>query len=182
MNSTAARDSRPTWQLEPASPAQFQLISDMAKERGINVADIFRRPENRQEATTIITWLKAQPKTEAPSPSASAQDRYAGVAPVGKSGKAHSFHYAIEAAGEIKFYRVKRGRKAGVFFVDVQASDDYYPIRNYGQRDAILSVIAQDPKAALARYGQLIGQCGRCGRTLTSEYRELGIGPVCIDK
>lgn len=179
MHTTTAQD-RP--QLSPASPAQFQLISDMAKERGIDVAATFRRPANWKEAKVIINWLKEQPKKVAPSPSAPTQDRYAGVAPLDGKGKAHSFHYAIRTDTEVKFYRVKRGRKTGVMFVDVQASDEYYPIRSYSQRNAVLSLIAQDPKAALALYGRELGACGRCGRTLTSEYRELGIGPVCIDK
>jgi hypothetical protein len=64
MNTTIARDSRPRWaERTAASPAQFQLISDMAKERGINVADIFKRPETVAEARTIIEWLKTQTKT-----------------------------------------------------------------------------------------------------------------------
>lgn len=56
---------------------------------------------------------------------------------------------------------------------------------------AIDSAVYTDPdtnvtyngrEAAERCYGNEIGQCGRCGKTLTSEYRKLGIGPECIKK
>lgn len=90
--------------------------------------------------------------------------------------------YAVEEDGTLKFFKVKNGRKAGFVFLDIQASDDWHAIRNVTRIHAILALIAADPKAAMARYGQEIGECGRCGRTLTSEYRQLGIGPVCASK
>jgi hypothetical protein len=41
-------------------------------------------------------------------------------------------------------------------------------------------IIAAGPKEAMLRYGQEIGSCGHCGRTLTNdESRAYGIGPVC---
>lgn len=90
--------------------------------------------------------------------------------------------YAVEEGGTLRFFRVKNGRKAGFVFLDIQASDDWHAIRNLTRIREVLAVIAVDPKAAMVRYGQEIGECGRCGRTLTSEYRKLGLGPVCIDK
>lgn len=182
MNTTIARDRSHT--LAPASPAQIQLISDMAKERGIDIAAIFRRPANWKEARTIVEWLKAQPVKVAEPPSPSAPAQYDGLAPAPKDGKkARAWHYALRTeAGEVKFYRVKRGRNANFYLVDAQASDEYYPVRNFAAKHSILEAIAKDPQAALALYGQEVGACGRCGRTLTSEYRKLGIGPVCIDK
>lgn len=173
--------------LGPASPAQFQLISNMAKERGIDVAKIFNRPANWKEAKVIINWLKAQPKKVAETETAPATPttpQYDGLAPKPKDGKkARGWHYALtDQDGTVKFYRVKRGYKEGFYFVDAQASDDYYPIRNRAHREEILSEIAKDIEGALALYGREVGRCGRCGRTLTSEYRKLGIGPVCIDK
>lgn len=176
------------------------ILSDMMKSGGITkqelLAEFPARPTNKAECTAIAGWIgrtSRERKAEAanktvginrPSPSTPQVVSYEGVAPLEKSGKAKSWRYALrdEVEGTVKFYRVKRGWKPGVFFVDVQASDDLYPIRNREHRDAILYAIARDPRAALALYGQEIGSCGRCGRTLTSEYRELGIGPVCIDK
>lgn len=41
-------------------------------------------------------------------------------------------------------------------------------------------IIAADPKTALLRYGQELGQCGHCNRDLTNqESRSFGIGPHC---
>jgi len=178
-----AQDKRPAWQPQPASPAQFQLISDMAKERGVDITKRFDRPETREQASTIIEWLKSV-KRPAEAPSQPSTPQYADVAPVEEGKKAKAWHYALrdEVDGTVRFYRVKRGRKPGFWFIDVQASDEYYSVRNPGRKESILKAISQDARAALALYGQELGACGRCGRTLTSEYRQLGIGPVCIDK
>jgi hypothetical protein len=43
--------------------------------------------------------------------------------------------------------------------------------------------IAEDPNGAMIRFGQVVGSCGHCGRTLTNQAsREAGIGPVCARK
>lgn len=180
MRNYTAIDTKPAWQPKPASPGQFNLISAMAKERDIDVAKKFARPKTSGEARTIIEWLKSQPKTP-PTPSLS---QYDSLAPERKDGKrSKGWHYALKAGdGTVKFYRVKRGYKPGFYFVDAQASDLYYPIRNRAQKDVILALIANDIEGALALYGREIGRCGRCHRKLTSEYRKLGIGPVCIEK
>lgn len=93
--------------------------------------------------------------------------------------------YAVTVDGEVKFYRVDRpteGKWAGFTFVKVQASDEFWPVRGQAAKAAVLAAIAADP-GALARYGQLLGTCGICGRTLTDqESRERGIGPVCLEK
>lgn len=94
--------------------------------------------------------------------------------------------YAVATeAGPLAFYRVSRpteGRWAGRTFVNVQASDDEHPVRGVAAA-TVLAKIAVDPDAAMARYGQEIGACGRCGKTLTDETsRALGIGPTCRSK
>lgn len=91
--------------------------------------------------------------------------------------------YAVEEDGVLKFFKVKNGRRPGFVFLDIQASDDWFPVRAADRRAAILASIAQDPKAAMIRYGKELGECGRCGRTLTDEAsRAAGIGPVCISR
>jgi len=95
--------------------------------------------------------------------------------------------YAVEnAEGKLGFYRVSRpesGRWAGKTFVNVQASDDEYPVRGAAAVGSILTKIAVDPAAAAQRYGQEIGRCSRCGRTLTDEIsRAAGMGPDCRSK
>ena len=87
--------------------------------------------------------------------------------------------YAVEEDGVLKFFKVKNGRRPGFVFLDIQASDEWHSIRSLPRIRAVLALIAVDPKAAMVRYGQELGECGR---TLTSEYRKVGLGPICIDK
>jgi hypothetical protein len=95
--------------------------------------------------------------------------------------------YAVEVDGTLKFYKVDQGkagtRWAGRTFVSVQASDELFPVRNPAARQEIMTLIARDPEAAMRRYGQELGSCGHCGRTLTdASSRAAGIGPICADK
>lgn len=88
--------------------------------------------------------------------------------------------YAVEEDGVLKFFHVKNGRKPGVVFLDVRASDDLYPIRDRARRERVLATIAVDPAAAQMRYGVELGRCYACGRTLTDPVsRDMGIGPDC---
>ena len=93
--------------------------------------------------------------------------------------------YAVELDGKLGFFKVDQpteGRWAGYTFVKQMASDTEYPVRGF-RRGAVLDAIATDPQAASVRYGQEIGACGVCGRTLTDEdSRARGIGPICADK
>jgi uncharacterized protein DUF6011 len=93
-------------------------------------------------------------------------------------------YYAVGDAGpdDIKFYRVTKWN--GRTYVKVQASDELHPIHNEATRRAILVTIRTVGVAeAMAAYGQLIGACGRCHRTLTdATSRSLGIGPECRKK
>lgn len=88
--------------------------------------------------------------------------------------------------GVVKFYKVNTptaGKWAGYTFVEAQASEETFPIRNAAKRREILSAIAEDVRGAAALYGTELGVCGRCGRTLTDDdSRARGIGPVCADK
>jgi hypothetical protein len=94
--------------------------------------------------------------------------------------------YALNTDEGVKFYRVEHGKAGsrwdGYVFVSAQASEALHPIRNRQHRQAILDAIAVDPHAATVLYGIELGVCGRCGITLTSEYRLTGIGPVCGSK
>jgi Family of unknown function (DUF6011) len=91
--------------------------------------------------------------------------------------------YAVEHEGTLKFFRVKNGNRPGFVFLDVQASDDWHAIRNVTRIREIVALIAVDAQAAMIRYGHELGECGRCGRTLTDEAsRAAGIGPICASK
>jgi len=127
----------------------------------------------RQQASRVITTLLALPKVEA------------GVN-VTQHGVRNGRYAVTEADGVLRFYRVNtpdEGRWAGFTFVEVQASEELHPVKDKARRTKILALIAADPKAAMLRYGQEIGSCGHCGRTLTNELsREIGIGPICRAK
>lgn len=91
--------------------------------------------------------------------------------------------YAVEEEGVLRFFKVKNGNRPGFVFLDIQASDDWHAIRNVTRIRQVVALIAQDPKAAMIRYGQELGECGHCGRTLTDEAsRTAGIGPICASK
>ena len=182
------KDTKPNWAPKPYTQGQADLIKTMMGERGVSTETLLKvfpsRPATFQDGKKVIEWLRGIPfatKVSSPAPSPQVYD---GIAPKPEPGKkARAWHYALRnEAGEVKFYRVKAGRKEGFYFLDVQASDDYYPIKNSAAKKAILDAINADREAALALYGRELGRCGRCLRTLTSEYRKLGIGPICIDK
>lgn len=95
-------------------------------------------------------------------------------------------NYAMKwlATGEIHFFRVSygnpRGRWAGYTFVVELKSDYEVKIRDTAKRNEILNAICNDPLGYMALYGQQIGRCGICGKTLTSEWRLKGIGRDCF--
>lgn len=91
--------------------------------------------------------------------------------------------YAVEEDGVLRFFKVKNGNRPGFVFLDIQASDEWHSVRNVVRIRMVLELIAQDPKGAMIRYGQELGECGHCGRTLTdAASRAAGIGPICASK
>jgi len=96
-------------------------------------------------------------------------------------------YYAIVWPGNGKtyFYRVsigKSGKWAGFRFLTRQSSDDFINLSPEG-RAAAWPLILADVNAARILYGQRIGRCGCCHKTLTDEdSRAYGIGPECRKK
>jgi hypothetical protein len=82
--------------------------------------------------------------------------------------------YAIEVDGVMKFYQATN---AGLF---AQGSDMLYPVTTGAPE--VVAAIAVDALEASKRFGREVGCCGRCGRSLTSEWRKIGVGPVCSSK
>lgn len=85
------------------------------------------------------------------------------------------------------FFRVQKGREGtkwhGYTFLAIQASDDFYAIKDPVRRQNIFDIIMQDPINAMNEYGIRLGRCGVCGRTLTDRDSRLrGIGPICASK
>lgn len=101
-----------------------------------------------------------------------------------KNGKPMALYYAIGTDVDAKFYRIKPGYKPGFYFVDIQASDQLHSIRNAATKAQIIrDILDAGAEQSMARYGQLIGRCGRCNLTLTDpESRARGIGPDCWEK
>lgn len=103
-----------------------------------------------------------------------------------KKGQACYGRFAVrmidEGGSEVtKFYRVKQWN--GRTYVDVQASDDLYPVKRPAALKMILSAIVADPEGSARLYGRALGECSRCGRTLTDETsRAYGMGPECRSK
>jgi hypothetical protein len=167
---------------EQATEAQLGFIQSLVRERDTDRLTELQRTWldtklsqtvlNRGQASRIISALKKLPKIE------QAVNITTHGVPNGR--------YAVEHGGTLKFFRVNtptEGKWAGMTFVDVQASDELHGIRDRKYRNEVLVAIARDPKAAMLRYGQELGHCGHCGRTLTNELsREIGIGPICRGK
>lgn len=167
---------------ERATEAQIGFISSLIRERDTDRLTAAQREWleaqdftrlNRAQASRVIAALKEIPK---------AKVEWAHQQPDVPNGR-----YAVtEGDGILRFYRVNtpsEGRWAGRTFVEIQASDELHPLKDRLRKLAVLTLIAQDPKAAMLRYGQEIGSCGHCGRTLTNETsRQYGIGPICRAK
>ena len=94
-------------------------------------------------------------------------------------------YYAVDTEdGHLAFYRVSTWRDSTNRKVQVFASDALHRIPGNAARDAILAKIREAGwRGAAERFGQEIGRCGRCGRTLTDAVsRQRGIGPDCWGK
>lgn len=96
--------------------------------------------------------------------------------------------YAVEDPKDhiLKFFKVeipKKGKWKNKVFISIQASEEFHSVQNAEYRKRIISEIKKSPIEAQMRYGQLIGNCGICGLTLTNEEsRQRGIGPICWAK
>jgi len=97
----------------------------------------------------------------------------------------YAIHNGPKAANNISFYQVDKpetGKWAGRTFVNRRLSDNEQRL-SLDEQVRILAAIAADPQGASLLYGQTIGECPECGRSLTNEdSRRRGIGPVCARK
>ncbi len=130
------------------------------------------RQQDQAVVSAKITWLKDQPKlaaTRTPVPDV----------PAGR--------YAVTGEQDqtvfLKVDRPTEGQYAGRTFVKVQAGDDFHRMPLPVAKALLAKILADGPKAASIRYGQELGVCGVCGRTLTDETsRAEGIGPKCAQR
>jgi hypothetical protein len=170
--------------IKVATDKAISFLIDLSRERFPDVQPIEIRKwaasVHWSEVSAKIDWLKTQPKVflQATGNSGIGTDTHADI-PEGR--------YAVTGErGQTVFVKVTIGQRApfeGRTFVNVQAGDELHRVSPTA-RDALLAKIEADgPEAASRRYGREIGDCGRCGRTLTDEVsRAAGIGPVCAAK
>ncbi len=98
-------------------------------------------------------------------------------------------YFAVESGGQndLDFLRLDKpteGKWAGRIFM-ARIIGGHRPQRVPFEQIATLlqKIIDAGPMVAMARYGQELGICGRCGRELTDETsREIGLGPTCRRK
>ena len=190
---------------------QFSFLCQLVEQKDLSSLDVKQRefllsePKNfwkmtKEQASNAISKLVNLPKVPvliAPPPVQALESTTPQVAD-DTNGKTAQVQAQVEALvpqgryfivdptdGVEKFYRVnkpKDGRWKGYTFLEVQASDYFYPIRNAQHREAIFTEIAKDPITSMDLYGIKLGLCGRCGRKLTKRSSRLrGLGPICAD-
>lgn len=108
--------------------------------------------------------------------------RAATVCPPGKAEvQVPKGRYALRGDDDIvRFYQVKISQKTHRPYVMQQLSDDLIPVRWNNGGHAVYAQIGEDVLGAARLYGQELGRCSVCGRTLTNEEsRAYGVGPEC---
>ena len=98
-------------------------------------------------------------------------------------------YYAVPSRtgkNDLDFYEVDVGREggkwAGIRFVGriVGGAEASLKIDRRQQADALVRIQHYGIDESRARFGQAMGRCGKCGRTLTDAVsRAIGIGPEC---
>lgn len=134
--------------------------------------------------TRMVQMRQASEAAEAERKEA-ARQRYASWRSIPVFGQHNRGYYAVSRHGSLEFFRVERpteGKWAGKTFVKRQSSDSFDRME-WGETGEVLDAIAADPETAGRVYGQEIGRCYRCHRTLTDkESRSRGLGPDCAEK
>lgn len=98
---------------------------------------------------------------------------------------------ANEDVETLKFFKVKTptdGKWQGFTFLDAGRGGahgdlQWTPVKALPYKMKVLKQIAKNPESAGKKFGQEVGVCCRCGRSLTDETsRAMGIGPDCAGK
>lgn len=167
---------------------KVEATDDAGYEQAISLIRARVDSLTKAQASEWITCLKAFPfkgkrgpshRAVAPSNAEATNMPGPDVVPAGR--------YALRIDGVVKFYKVDRpteGKWAGYTFVKAgkggpHGDPDWVRVERNMQVQ-VVRAIAEAPAEAAKLYGQEIGSCGVCGRTLTDETsRAYGIGPVC---
>jgi hypothetical protein len=123
------------------------------------------------------------PRPAAPAPAACMSFReLADAVPAG--------WFAVPSAtgsNDLDFFQVdkpKDGKWKGYAFVSrIIGGHDPQPVRGRAAAQALTAILREGIEKAMGTYGQKIGRCGDCNRSLTDELsRQIGRGPVCREK
>jgi len=172
-----------------ASEAQVNYINSLAEKRDMTKASPelqawINTPLALQNATNNEVNLLLSALKELPwKPKPLTEDQME-LAVLEEKTRAARYFIVDPTDGVEKFYRINKpeppSKWAGHTFIDVQASDYFYPVKDVKHKIAILKAIAVDPINSMNEYGMKLGVCGNCGRTLTDRGSRLkGIGPIC---
>jgi hypothetical protein len=112
------------------------------------------------------------------------------AAPLSELGNSTGARFAIPSAtgnNDLDFWCIVRreGDRGTRFYLNrvIGGRPDIHTRMRAEDMVKVAQAIGVDPQAAMTRYGQELGHCGRCGRTLTDEEsRGRGIGPDCWSK
>jgi hypothetical protein len=161
---------------------QQAFAATLAAERGIACPTF----STRREASAVIDALLATPRprraatgTSATTRTTTRSPRLATEVPAGRFAVA-----SRTGQNDLDFFQIDRpteGRWAGFVFVRrIIGGHEPITVRGAEAASAVAAIEAAGWQAAAARFGQEIGSCSRCGRSLTDEAsRAFGIGPDC---
>lgn len=162
-----------------ATKGQFDLLKAMFSERRVSeVAQALRTALLAEHKAGRLTFKLASQGIDALKEIP--RDGKASPAPTAPQADVADGYYAITSTGsnDLAFYRVTSSEKWGKSVQLIVGGHADQFVRRAAVA-GILARIAADPEAG-PRYGQEIGQCCACNRTLTDEEsRRLGIGPKC---
>jgi hypothetical protein len=183
--------------MKPASEKQLDFVKSLTEQKDFSALEprqvaFLRQPElwanmNVEQASNAIKLLLDCPKIQAhvPEPTHEEVSEYVSTKVVDVETPNDGHYFIVDPTDDKeKFFRVKHGKEGTRWenwtFLDVQASDFWYPIKSRDHRDAVFAEINKDPVTAMNEYGMRLGKCGVCNRTLTDRDSRLrGIGPIC---
>jgi len=182
----------PAPQLEGCTERQWSYLADLAAKAGETLPP--REEMTKAGASALIERLKAAPAKDGTGAGfrvlyENVEDddgsiHTSGFVVLPAGDRVPAGRYAIATPGEKNqhgFFKLWIGDRGG-WALRRQVSDDFVPMERTNQL-RVLAEIARDPLGASQLFGQLIGACGVCGRTLTNDLsREIGIGPVCRER
>lgn len=162
---------------QPASEKQVAFLTSLLAER-----------DHGWEAAKVLEGLKAS-KAAASETIAKLLDmpKVAGVPTGPQWPNVPEGHYAVASAtgnNDLDFFRVDRptkGKWEGRTFVKrIIGGHPEFGVAKGQVKEVLDRIVAAGIDESRTLYGQEIGQCWKCNRSLTDELsRQLGIGPVC---